>query len=51
MGISMSIFPFMGIYKYESRRIREYYGSTHGKGTAWNACYRNRFEIFDDIQI
>jgi hypothetical protein len=21
------------------------------RGTAWNACYRNRFEIFDDIQI
>ena len=28
----MSIFPFMGIYKYESSRIREYYGSTHGIG-------------------
>ena len=51
MGISMPIFPFMGIYKYESRRIREYYGSTHDKGTAWNACYRNRFDIFDDVQI
>ena len=20
-------------------------------GTAWNACYRNRFDIFDDVQI
>jgi hypothetical protein len=28
----MSIFPFMGIYKYESSRIREYYDSTHGLG-------------------
>ena len=51
MGISMSIFPFMGIYKYESSLIREYYGSTDGKGTAWNASYRNHFDIFDDIQI
>lgn len=51
MGISMSIFPFMGIYKYESSRIREYYGSTHGIGIAWNACYRNRFDILDDVHI
>jgi hypothetical protein len=49
VGISISLFPFMGIHKYDDGYIRNYRGSAKDQRTIWNPFLLSM--ILDDIQF